>query len=191
EETEANGEHPTSDIEHRNGNEENRPESTVQGPESGSNGAHGVTRPTSGLTEAEPWTEAVDGAAVLDAIRDTVKRFAVVPVWTTETLALWILHTYAYELRDVSTYIGIESPERQCGKTTLLTILSEVVNRPVVSSNVSPPALFRAIEELRPTLLIDESDTCLNGNDEFRGILNAGYTRKTAVVLRVANGENS
>src|SRR5947208_1489958 len=78
-------------------------------------------------------------------------------------------------------------PERQCGKTTLLTVLSELVNRPVVSSNVSPPALFRAIEELRPTLLIDEADTFLKGNDEFRGILNAGYTRKTAFVLRVAN----
>jgi hypothetical protein len=139
------------------------------------------------MQEVEPWQEAVDGLALLDALRDMVKRFVVVPAWAVETLALWILHTFAYELRDVSTYIGIESPERQCGKTTLLTVLSELVNRPVVSSNVSPPALFRAIEELRPTLLIDEADTFLKGNDEFRGILNAGYTRKTAFVLRVAN----
>ena len=139
------------------------------------------------MGDIEPSQEAVDGLALLDALRDMVKRFVVVPAWAVETLVLWILHTYAYELRDVSTYIGIESPERQCGKTTLLTVLSELVNRPVVSSNVSPPALFRAIEELRPTLLIDEADTFLKGNDEFRGILNAGYTRKTAFVLRVAN----
>jgi len=144
-------------------------------------------RTTTISSEVEPWPEAVDGLALLDALRDMVKRFVVVPAWAVETLALWILHTFAYELRDVSTYIGIESPERQCGKTTLLTVLSELVNRPVVSSNVSPPALFRAIEELRPTLLIDEADTFLKGNDEFRGILNAGYTRKTAFVLRVAN----
>ena len=162
--------------------------STIRVTKPGRDGAHGVTRPTSVETqEAEPWPEAVDGLALLDGLRDMVKRFVVVPAWAVETLALWILHTYAYELRDVSTYIGIESPERQCGKTTLLTVLSELVNRPVVSSNVSPPALFRAIEELRPTLLIDEADTFLKGNDEFRGILNAGYTRKTAFVLRVAN----
>jgi hypothetical protein len=46
---------------------------------------------------------------------------------------------------------------------------------------------FRVIEEMRPTLLIDEADTFLRGNDELRGILNSGYTRKTAYVVRVAN----
>ena len=152
-------------------------------------GKSGISNSNLEAEEVEPWPEPVDGLALLNALRDMVKRFVVVPAWAVETLALWILHTFAYELRDVSTYIGIESPERQCGKTTLLTVLSELVNRPVVSSNVSPPALFRAIEELRPTLLIDEADTFLKGNDEFRGILNAGYTRKTAFVLRVRNAE--
>jgi len=43
--------------------------------------------------------------------------------------------------------------------------------------------------------LIDEGDTFLNGNDQLRGILNSGYTRKTAFVLRAtasgpaSNGE--
>jgi putative DNA primase/helicase len=46
-------------------------------------------------------------------------------------------------------------------------------------------AVFRAIEEKQPTLLIDEADTFLQGNDELRGILNSGYTRKTAFVVRV------
>jgi len=30
-------------------------------------------------------------------------------------VALWIMHTYAFQLRDVSTYVGIESPEKRCG----------------------------------------------------------------------------
>jgi hypothetical protein len=83
--------------------------------------------------------------------------------------------------------LGLESPEKRCGKTTLLTVLSELVNRPVVAANISSPALFRVIEETRPTLLIDEADTLLQGNDELRGILNSGYTRKTAYVVRVDN----
>jgi len=40
---------------------------------------------------------------------------------------------------------------------------------------------------LRPTLIIDEADTFLQGNEELRGILNAGYRRKTAYVVRVSH----
>ncbi|MGZ5543253.1 MAG: DUF3631 domain-containing protein [Limisphaerales bacterium] len=135
----------------------------------------------------EPWPEAVDGKELLDELASVLTRFVVLPRWAAETLALWVLHTYAFELRDISTYIGIESPEKRCGKTTLLAVLSELVCRPVVAANISSPAFFRVIEELRPTLLIDEADTFLQGNDELRGILNSGYARSTAFVVRVAN----
>jgi len=120
-----------------------------------------------------------------------MRRFVVLPRWAQETLALWVLHTYAFELRDVTAYLGIESPEKRCGKTTLLTVLTELVNRPVIAANISPPALFRVIEQTRPTLLIDEADTFLSAKDELRGILNSGYTRKTAYVLRVFRGPAS
>ena len=53
-----------------------------------------------------------------------------------------------------------------------------------------PAAVFRVIEETQPTLLIDEADTFLQGNDELRGILNSGYTRKTAYVVRVAGNKS-
>ncbi|MGP8200523.1 MAG: DUF3631 domain-containing protein [Limisphaerales bacterium] len=139
------------------------------------------------LPPVEPWAEPVDGAALLNELQGVFRRFVVLPKWAGEMLALWTLHTYAFQFRDVSTYLGLESPEKRCGKTTLLTVLSELVNRPVVAANISSPALFRVIEEVRPTLLIDEADTFLQGNDELRGILNSGYTRKTAYVVRVAN----
>src|SRR5207245_793378 len=113
--------------------------------------------------------------------------FVVLPKWAAETLALWILYTFAFHLRDVTTYIGLESPEKRCGKTTLLSLLAELANRAVASSNISPPAFFRVIEDLSPTLLIDEMDTFLKGNDQLQGILNSGYTRKTAFVLRAGS----
>lgn len=113
-------------------------------------------------------------------------RDVVMPRWAPETLALWMLHTYAFHLRSVTTYIAIESPEKECGKSTLLSVLSRFVNRAVVSSNITSSAFFRLIEELQPTLLIDEADTNLRGRDELRGILNAGYYRPNAFVWRVA-----
>ena len=146
---------------------------------------------TLGVEDVEPWPEPVEGKVLLDDLRGVLERFVVLPKWAGETLALWVVHTYAYQLRNVSTYLGIESPQKRCGKTTLLSVLSELVNRPVVAANISPPAFFRVIEETRPTLLIDEADTFLAGNDELRGILNSGYSRKTAYVVRVSSMRNS
>jgi hypothetical protein len=137
------------------------------------------------LPVVEPWPKPVDGAVLLDALVKELQRFVVFPKWAVETLALWILHTYAFQSRDVTTYLAIESPEKECGKSTLLTVLSHFVDRPAVSSNISSSAFFHAIEELQPTLLIDEADSNLRARRELRGILNAGYTKPTAYVWRM------
>ncbi len=124
---------------------------------------------------------------LLNEIASILRRFVILPPHAAETLALWVLHTYVFNLRDISTYIGIESSGKGCGKTTLLRVLGKLVQKPVSTANVSPSALFRVIEELQPTLLIDEGDTFLRNNDELRGILNAGYTPDTAFVLRASS----
>src|SRR5262249_8360105 len=48
----------------------------------------------------------------------------------------------------------------------------------------SASALFRYVEEMRPTLLIDEADSFLNADEAMRGILNSGHTRAAAYVIR-------
>jgi hypothetical protein len=133
----------------------------------------------------EPWAEPVELAGLLDELEGLLARHVVLPRWAAGTLALWVVHTYGFQLRQVATYIGVESPEKRCGKTTLLTVLCELVNRPVVASNISSPAFFRVIEEKEPTLLIDEADTVLHRNQELRGILNSGYAKRTAYVIRM------
>ena len=137
------------------------------------------------IKEVVPWHEPVNGEVLLKALEEFLTRHVILPKWAADTLALWCLHTYAFELREVGTYIGLESPEKRCGKTTLLNVLSRLVRRPVTAANISSPAFFRVIEEACPTLLIDEADTFLRGNSELKGILNAGYHRESAYVLRV------
>jgi putative DNA primase/helicase len=139
------------------------------------------------LPPVEPWPEPVNGQKLFDEIKVLLMRIVVMPKWAVEAVVLWIVHTYAFELRNVATYLGIESPEKECGKTTLMSLLSRLVNRPEVASNISSPAFYRAIEELRPTLLIDEADTLLPGNAQLRGILNSGYTQEMAYVLRITS----
>jgi hypothetical protein len=137
------------------------------------------------LPDPEPWPDPVDGQALLNDLAALFKRFIILPPLAEDALALWTLHTHAFKLRDVTAYLGLESPEKRCGKTTLLGLLSRLVHRPVVAANISPPAFYRVIEEVQPTLLIDEADTFVRGNDKLHGILNAGYSRATAFVVRV------
>jgi putative DNA primase/helicase len=88
-------------------------------------------------------------------------------------------------LRDVTAYLGIESPIKRCGKTTLLSLLLRLINRPVVGANVSSSSFFHVIQDLKPTLMIDEADRFLKSKPELQGILNAGYTPDTAYVIRM------
>jgi putative DNA primase/helicase len=127
--------------------------------------------------------------ALLNDLRDVIKRYVVLPGLAAETLALWVVHTYAFTLRQVTTYIGVVSPEKRCGKTTLLELLGLLASRSLTAANISPSALFRVIQETKPTLLIDEADTFLQGRDEIAGILNASYRKGNAYVVRVAEGK--
>lgn len=145
------------------------------------------------LPPVEPWPNPVNGAELLEEIRLKLVSHVVLPRWAPVTMSLWIPHTFAFEYRDITTYLGIESPEHRCGKSTLITILSELTQRAVVASNVTAPSFFRVITQILPTLFIDEADTFLTGNEELRGILNSSYFKKTAFVLRAVNlpGQNA
>lgn len=46
------------------------------------------------------------------------------------------------------------------------------------------------IERDKPTLLIDEADSFVGDNEELRGILNAGFTRESAFVIRTVGGNH-
>jgi hypothetical protein len=78
----------------------------------------------------------------------------------------------------------LTSPEPRCGKTTAIAIASALCYRPLPSSNISEPALFRIVEQSEPTILIDEGDTFLKDNQHFVGILNSGHSRTTAFAVR-------
>jgi hypothetical protein len=55
------------------------------------------------MPHPEPWPEPVDGQLLLDQIAGTMRQIAVLPPWAPEALALFTPHTYAFQLRDVST----------------------------------------------------------------------------------------
>lgn len=133
-----------------------------------------------------PAPEPVDLAQLLDEIRATICAHVILSEHAAIALALWVVHTYVFDARDAVAYAAIESPEKRCGKTTLLSVLAGLACRSLVASNITVSALYRVIDDAGPTLLIDEADTFLGGNSVMRGILNCGNTWRTAYVLRLS-----
>src|SRR6185295_17414956 len=136
------------------------------------------------LDDPEPWPEEVDGAAVLNELRDVFGRYLVLPSGAAAVLALWTLHTYLIECFEHTPYLAITSPTKRSGKTTTIHVVKAHVCRALSADNVSPAALFRVIEKAAPTLLIDELDR-LQPDSEVWGVLNSGHTRGGAVLRTV------
>jgi putative DNA primase/helicase len=141
------------------------------------------------FTEIEPWPEPVDGATVLDAIVETFTHYVVLPPGAADVAALWCAHTHLFKLFLCSPRLNVSSPEKQCGKSTLLDVIALFVPKPVETENLSTAVLFRLIDAEKPVILADEYDSWITSNEELRGILNAGH-RQGAMVYR-CEGENN
>jgi putative DNA primase/helicase len=139
--------------------------------------------------DPEPWANAIDRAGLLDQIRGELERYLVMPPHASTAIALWALHTWCLDAFPISPMLHIRSPQERCGKTNLMIVLREIVRRPVLATSASTATIFRSIEEFEPTLLLDEADAWMRANEELRGVLNGGHSRKTACVLRVV-GDN-
>jgi putative DNA primase/helicase len=132
----------------------------------------------------EPSAEPVDGAALLNNLRQIFRRYVVLPTGADIVLSLWVLHAWTMDAGDISPLMVLVSPTKRCGKTSVLILMYFLTPRSELSSNITAPALFRYIEDVRPTLLIDEADSFAKDNEELRGILNSGHTKAAANVIR-------
>lgn len=131
-----------------------------------------------------PCADTVPTDALLEKTVATLKRYLVLPEHADTAIALWVLHTWALDAFGISPLLVIQSPQKRCGKSTLLMLLAALARRPLPNANASPSVLFRIVDAHEPTLLLDEADTWLRDNVELRGIINAGHTRKTAYTMR-------
>jgi putative DNA primase/helicase len=157
------------------------------------NGSSRLTEPLQGsaveFDDVELWPDPVDGADLLEEIVRAIRRYVVISEQGAIAVALWVIHTHALDVADISAILCISSPLKRCGKTTLQCSIRHLVARPLPASNISGAALFRTIEMHKPTMLLDEADSYLTDNEEMRNLLNAGVRRDDAYVYRVV-GDN-
>lgn len=147
-------------------------------------------QPTGMFREVEPWPEPVNGCELLDVIESTIARFIICCLHTRRAIALWIAFTWFINHVQVAPLAVITAPEKRCGKSQLLDLIGRLSQRPLAASSISPAAVYRVIEAHAPTLLIDEADAFLRGNEEMRGILNSGHTKASAYVVRSVGADH-
>src|SRR5262249_53865895 len=96
-----------------------------------------------------PWPEPVDDAELLADLIRLITTFAALPPGTDIAVALWIMFAHAIDHFAVAPLLALVSPTKRCGKTTLLGILSRLVPRAIPTSNITPAALFRAVQKFK------------------------------------------
>lgn len=127
----------------------------------------------------------LDGAQVLDELRDTLTRYVVfMDGHTAAAVTLWIATTHALPAFEHAPRLVLTSPEKRCAKSRTLDVIAGTCHRPLVSINATIAAIYRSLEgEHPPTLIIDEADTIFGSkrvaeqNEELRALLNAGHQR--------------
>lgn len=143
------------------------------------------------LVDFEPSKEPVNGERMISRLIETIERYVVLPSHGAVAVALWIVRAHAFECFDINPRLAFLSPEKRCGKSTALEVVSAVTPRAILASNATPASLFRLIEAVKPTLILDEMDTFKDSHPELRGILNSGHRRSAAYVLRCEGDEHT
>ena len=142
------------------------------------------------FADVAPWHEAVDGSQLFIDIEKQISRFVICDPETKTAATLWVIMTYLVDVIHCLPIANITAPEKNCGKSIMLELLSKLSLKPLVTANISSAALFRLIDKYKPTLFLDEADTYMDKSEELRGIINAGHTRAQAFTYRCVGDDN-
>jgi hypothetical protein len=82
----------------------------------------------------EPWPDPICIDEILTEITTLFNRFAILPAHADTALALWVTFTWCIEYVDVAPILTLSSPEKQCGKTTVLSIIGKLALKPLPAS---------------------------------------------------------
>jgi putative DNA primase/helicase len=148
-----------------------------------SNGDDGQGR-TVKIVDVLPYPDPIEGDRVATALAASIKTYAVLADVAADAIALWVLQTWLVNKFTISPRLGVTSPTKGCGKTTVLRFLNQVVRRPKRAGSISPAALFRVVERFQPTVLLDETEKYIEHGSDLHALMNEGHC-KGAIVTRV------
>lgn len=137
----------------------------------------------------------VSAADLFQRLEDYYRRFTIFRSSETSVLlAIWTMGTYVHSVFRWFPYLWLTSPDKRCGKSTLMERICGVgFNSTGLTVNQSESWLFREVSANSATLLLDEVDNLRNADREHRGaimsILNGGFNKDSVVNRSDTDGE--
>ena len=133
--------------------------------------------------QIEPWPEPVSLSEAFDGAVTLFRTYMLMTEAQIAAVVLWCATTFLYDLLQIHAYLGITAPTKRCGKTTLVNLVALFVRQGlIVAGRVSAAYIYRAIDRLRPTFIVDESQAIFRKSPDVEDIFNAGHVRSTAYV---------
>jgi putative DNA primase/helicase len=99
--------------------------------------------------------------------------------------SLWVVFTYLVEIAVHAPKLLLHFPKKDAGKSTALGVLHWLVQRPYAAVEATGAAAYRIIDQLKPTLLLDEADTLFRRNTALAHIINSSWTNSGQTIPRV------
>lgn len=101
--------------------------------------------------DVAPWDEPNDTAALLDDVLAALKKYVIFPSeHAAVATTLWVAVTHTLAAFQSAPRLAINSPEKRCGKTRLLDVVSALSWKPLATVNATTAAIFRSIGDARP-----------------------------------------
>jgi hypothetical protein len=130
----------------------------------------------------EPWPDPVETGALLTAVKTQVTRYFVVHGEAeTTAIVLWILFAWVHEIAVHSPLLVVDSAEGDTGKTTLCAVVNYLTPRAYRVAELTGPNLYRFVDHVNPTLIIDDADQLLPRKPDLVHIINVSWTRGTKI----------
>jgi len=138
------------------------------------------------VEDLKPSTKSsIDLADLLDQIQSLITKHTILSKEAVSATTLWCAATYAINDFRIFPKLVITSPEKRCGKSTLLDLIHAFSNKSYITSNMSSATIYRLIDQCQPTLIIDEADTFVaSSTSDMTGIINSGHGKNRAYVTR-------
>jgi len=97
-----------------------------------------------------PWPNPVDGVVLFNELKAALARYLALLESALEAIAFWVMFTHTFDVAEVSPRLAVLSPLPECGKTTLFSVLSRLVRKTLLTSNLTAAVVFRAIDQYCP-----------------------------------------
>ena len=125
-----------------------------------------------------PWPDPVSANALLADVMKQLRRYVVVSDEQALAIALWVALAWLHnDIAVHSPLLALKSAEADSGKTTACGVLRFLTPRAYSAVEMSGPSLFRFVDRMHPTLIIDDADRLLQRKPELAHIINVGWTR--------------